>query len=423
MKIRKIYFLWKIYQNQFKSKAALQQLQLHRLKHIIAHAYATVPYYRSLFREAGISPEDIRGLDDIKKIPITKKEDLQAQGLEQRLSSLYSRDQLVHFKTGGSTGKILDIFTNKAADDMRGANILRTYYANGYRPTDKLGILQFDPVQQKWFYKLGFMHKLEIPYQMPLKDQVELLQKENPEVLMGYPSRLSLIAQAISDSSIPGITPRLIFTNSETLNDKSKKDIVAAFGVQPVNVYDCWEFANIAWECERHEGLHINSDLFYVEIGGASGNASGKEPGEFIITDFFNRAMPFIRYASGDMGIKTDRMCSCGRGLPLIEKVIGRTVEKMIFSDGTAQIPTTPIAQIMINMTGIREYQTVQYKKGEIEMRVVPDERYTPDTPDKLKQRLYEVFPLEKVVITSVDAISRTPAGKLKTFISHIDSE
>ena len=128
-------------------------------------------------------------------------------------------------------------------------------------------------------------------------------------------------------------------------------------------------------------------------LSNGKSNATGSEPGTIIITDFFNRAMPFVRYTIGDMAIKTDKICSCGRGFELIEKVVGRTIDKMIFSDGTSQIPCAPIAFMMVDITGIQEYQVVQYKKGEIEMLIVPNKQYTPDTADQLMQSLYDKIP------------------------------
>ncbi|MFC1876993.1 hypothetical protein ACFL2E_06960 [Thermodesulfobacteriota bacterium] len=140
-----------------------------------------------------------------------------------------------------------------------------------------------------------------------------MLQNLNPQVLEGYPSRLNLLTKVIMQDNIIGIKPKLIVTNSEKITPAIRANLRKAFGVEPVNVYDCWECGNIAWECDAHEGLHINADQVYLEVAKGDQVVVDGDPGEILITDLYNQTMPLIRYAIGDIGTKKKSICSCGR--------------------------------------------------------------------------------------------------------------
>ncbi|MGR3319889.1 MAG: phenylacetate--CoA ligase family protein [Candidatus Anammoxibacter sp.] len=422
MILRKAFYLARLNRNAWKTKEKIAKFQLKLLKRIVTHAYQTVPYYRDLFQSANLSPPDIKKLEDINKIPITRKDDLRRLDIIQRLSSKYSINNLTSYKTGGTTGKVVDVFTNNSVADLRASSIFRTYLSNGYKFKDKIGVLQFSPLKNKLIYKLGILQRIEIPFKLSLDRQLNILQKLNPEVIEGYPSRLGSISRKIIRNKIKGITPKLIITNSETLSETLKNDIVSCFGIQPTNVYDSWEFGNIAWECQKHEGLHINEDLFKVEILKNGKEVTFNEPGEIIVTDLYNRAMPLIRYGTGDIGVKTNRLYSCGRTFSMINGIIGRTCEKMFLVDGTEIYATTAIGQILKDVVGVLEYQVIQKQKGELEIMIIADEIFDYQKEKKLKEKVHQSFKLKKVEIRRVQNIKKTAAGKHVPFISEVKS-
>lgn len=421
MIFRKAYYLARLNHNLWKSKEELERHQLRLLKRIVAHAYQTVPYYRDLFKSVNFSPLAIKTLEDINRIPITRKDDLRSLDLNQRLSSKYHVNNLITYRTGGTTGKVMKFFSNYSVSDLRSASIFRTYFSNGYRPEDKIGVLQFSPLRKKLIHKFGIFQRVSIPFQLSLDEQLIMLQSLNPEVLEGYPSRLSAVSRAIIKNKIKGITPKLIITNSEALTESFKRDIISCFGIQPINVYDSWEFGNIAWECSKHEGLHINADLLKLEILNNNEEATLNEPGEITITDLYNEAMPLIQYAIGDIGVKTNRLCSCGRKFPMIEKIIGRTSGKLFLANDTGIFATTAINHIMYKTVGMSEYQTIQKKKGELEVLVIADEKFNYQKENELKKMLLDSFSLEKVNIIRVKEIPKTEVGKHMPFVSKVE--
>ena len=194
-----------------------------------------------------------------------------------------------------------------------------------------------------------------------------------------------------------------------------------AFAINPTNVYDSWEFGNIAWECPHHEGLHINSDRMIVEIV-KDGMAVNDIVGEVVITDLYNEAMPFIRYATGDIAQLATSACNCGRTFPTLKNIVGRQSERLLLSDGSEVMATLPINALLKNINGIREYQVIQRKIGELCVAVVADKDFSETEEKKIRTILLKDFQLDRVSITRVAAIEKSPAFKHRVFISEIAS-
>jgi len=109
-----------------------------------------------------------------------------------------------------------------------------------------------------------------------------------------------------------------------------------AFGVPVTNRYGCEEVSLIACECEQHSGLHINSDHIVAEFLREDGTpCSPGENGRIVVTELINFGMPLIRYEVGDWGVPSDRLCPCGRGLPMMESLAGRTADFLRALDGS----------------------------------------------------------------------------------------
>lgn len=422
MILRKAYYLGKIYQNQWKSREDIERLQLKLLRQIVRHAYNTVPYYHNIFNRINLHPNDIKELKDINKIPIITKDGIRDLSVDQRISKSYSHKKLNVCRTSGSSGKPLEIYYETSFGDLRSASIFRTYLANKYKVNKKIAVLQYYPLPQKILEKLGFFQRFEVPFNAPISEQIQLLKKFNPYVLEGFPSRIVQIASEIIHKKIRGITPGIIVTNSETLTENAKKIIKTAFGIEPTIVYDCWEFGNIAWECPKHEGLHINSDLLYVQIIKDGEEVINNESGEIIVTSMYNFISPLLRYNMEDRGIKKENPCSCGRVFPLLKEIIGRKSEAIVLSNGT-EITATAIGSILINFSSIIEYQAVQYEKGKLTLYLVPRKSFNKKVEKEMKIMLGRNLKLDEISLKCVDKIKRTKAGKLRPFISEIKQQ
>lgn len=420
MLIRKCYYLLKHYRRQWMPADRLVALQGRLLHRLVDHAYRTVPYYRTLFDKARITPSDITSVNDLTKIPISYKEDYQRVHLKNLISTSYDLSRIRSHPTGGSTGQMMDIHFDEWFDDVRAACQYRTYLANGYRFTDTIANLQARLPKPHILNRFGLNKRVGIPFNLSLTEQLSLLEAVRPQVLEGYPSRIGLIAQAMMEKNPRLLDPRLIFSNSETLTGAAREQIAEAFGVNPINVYETWEFGTIAWECPQRDGLHINADYVILEVISEGREAPAGEAGEIVGTNFFNYVMPFIRFSISDCGVKATKACRCGRTLPLLQNILGRASEKIITSDGAEYIGITALDSVMHRTPGVLEYQCVQPAKGAMDIFIVAKDRFTTDATEKLRMTLVESFRQDQVAIKLVDSIPRTPAGKRITFISKV---
>ena len=169
----------------------------------------------------------------------------------------------------------------------------------------------------------------------------------------------------------------------------------------------------MAWECGRHEGYHVNIDTTVIEFIKDGKVAAPGERGRMICTALDSFTMPLIRYEIGDIGVPTDRHCSCGRGLPLIEKLEGR-------SDGFIQLPggliftATSFSLIMREIGGVRQYRMEQEKAGELTVYIVKGRNFTAEVPGMIQKKINECLGREiHVTVTIVDDIPPDPSGKL----------
>lgn len=411
--------------NSYLSRDQLDALQNTRVPQIITHAKETVPYYRQLLSRGDFLAPISRDRININEIPITRKTDLQDLDKNMIISSSYDLKDLNKVRTGGSTGTPFEVHLDDRLLGRRTASRHRSYIANGYSFFDRVANLQFQPTEtNRALTRLGILCKHTIPYAMSIEEQIDLLHSLRPTVLEGYASRLAQVAKELEKRRSTDLRPHLIVSNSEKLDSISREQIRRGFRVNPVNFYDTWEFGIVAWECPKHEGLHVNEDLLKVEILKDNGMpAEPGEQGEVVITDMFNRAMPLIRYGTGDFAVRREAPCSCGRTFFLLDGILGRVSERCFFSDGTYAMATTPLNAIIShdpNCSDIIDYQGIQDRRGEIDLMLVTGGVFSKNNEAHLKKRILQNFPLDKLTIRYVNKIDRTSMGKLKSFVSNI---
>lgn len=413
------------YRNPYMPREELNALQTSRLKRIIDHARATVPYYRKILTSKPLPGENSEGPIDTSAIPITRKKDLMKLDRKMIISSAYEDCAIINVRTGGSTGTPFEISLDSDLLGHRTASRHRTYISNGYKFQDKIANLQFLPVEtNEILTRLGFLRKYTVPFEFSVEKQINVLQSIKPAVLEGYPSRLAQVGKELSRRGITDLNPKLIISNSEKLDSVARSQIRAGFGVDPVNLYDSWEFGIVAWECQRHQGLHVNEDLLMVEVVKEDGMAAEPgESGELVITDLFNTAMPFIRYGTGDFAIRRETQCTCGRTFFLLDDILGRVAERCFFSDGTYAMGTTAMNALISHdplFSEILEYQFVQNRKGELDLMLVTERGFTKDREEHLRRQILQIFSLDRLTINNVDHIQRTGAGKFRPFVSNV---
>lgn len=420
--VNKLRLLHEARRNQWLKPSELEELQTKKLRSIVKHAYENTEFYHKKFKEAGIYPDDIRTLNDLSKIPFTTKEELKQQKLEARLSKGTNLRKCHITETSGSTGIPLKIVLNEADNDFSKAINLRSHIENGLKLRSRWMVFGDPHHYQKprWFQKLGVFNPVQVSVFEPIDKQINKLSKFKPEVLDGYTSSIRLLAEAVEKNDIRDINPKVVFGTSELLDSETRKYINSVFDVEMIDHFGCVELNRTAWECSEHAGYHIDADAVVMEFIENEETVSPGERGEIVYTGLYNYAMPLIRYKIGDIGIPSDESCSCGRGLPLMKVIEGRSDSFMQVPDGRIFSPI--IWTLIIRKTfGVSQLKAIQEKKNLIRLLIVKNSEFSQNTISQIEHNIKEVMGQEiEVKVEIVDEIPKDKSGKVRAAVSNV---
>ncbi len=262
--------------------------------------------------------------------------------------------------------------------------------------------------------------RVDLNISTPIDKQIEWLGRVQPGIIATYPSNLREIGAMTADRKL--LHPKALLTMGETVSQDTHAAIHADFGLEPLDQYGTSEIGHIAATCP-HSGLyHIASELVLIEVVGEDGQVlpPGDE-GRIVATAFYNLAMPFIRYDIGDYGCMSREPCSCGRTLPIMQRILGRTRHIFRFIDGSRKWPVllTPDVQ---NFIPHHQKQVIQVAIDRIEFRYVPQSPDQVNDADGFAEFVKEQFhPSVKVDLVMVDKIDRPRSGKFEDYVSLLD--
>jgi len=398
-------------------------MQEKRLRAIIKHAYENVPFYHRKFDKAGIKPDDVKSVADLAKVPLTTKSEIQASSLEDIVARNVNMNRCVKRTTSGSTGMPLTVIINKEAMDFWEALWLRAYLENGLRLRDIMvvvGETRSFPRNRSWIQRLRVMRRKYVSILDEAERQLVLLKKYKPEVIRGFPSSLAILAMAYKQNA-DGVKPRLIFTIAELLDNGTRKLLSSVFKADILDNYASSEFSLSAWECREHMGYHMNVDSVIMEFVNNGEAVAPGERGEIICTGVVNQAMPLIRYRIGDVGIPIEEQCSCGRTLPLMKIVEGRTGDFLMAMDGRIIPPTVFFPYPFENYEGIRQFKVIQEKKDKLTIQLALKEGFDTQVLEKAEKEIRRLFGEGMhVEFQILEKIHRDPSRKLRKVISRI---
>lgn len=422
--IREARFLYELRRTQWYKKADLERIQLKRLKNLLEHAYNNVGFYHTLLNDAGIKPADIRTIDDISRLPIISKKDVKKNFPHNMLAREVDLKKCTKHKTSGSTGERMTFLFDQKSKAFNRAVSLYPFLECGLGLRDKMAEITYrNPTQREdWFNQLGFMTRKRIPLYLPLKEQINALQECNPDAIYGFPSCILVIAKALSRNDAKKVHPKLIFSHGETLDNSTRSFINRTFEVEMYDTYGCAEAPRLAWECNEHIGQHIcvtSAIIEFVNMKTGEHVAPG-ELGEIVITNLYNYIMPLIRYKLGDIGIPMAETCPCGRSLPLIKSIEGRTDDFIVKPSGEIVSPRV-LGTILWKQPKIGKYKLVQEKFDEFTMELVKEEGFTEETINIIKTEFEEIIgcPIN-LKIKIVDDIPAEKSDKYRKIMSKV---
>jgi len=426
---RKLHFLKK---SQWYSKEKLKEYQHGKLTKLLQHAYNNVPYYNSVFRQKGISYRGLSGVSSLKRIPLLSKGIIRKNFLDLCVNNIeaYSSSES---STSGSTGESLFFLVDSHRSIWRMLVTFRHYEWCGVHPLKKIASLWgagFDEPTAKtladkiraWARPLLFLSSYNLD-EDTMESYANQMGKFRAQLLISYSSPLVAFADFCIEHNVTFPSLRAIICSGEQLFDYQRKTIEQAFNVPVSNRYGSREFGNIAQQCEKLDGMHINAERVYVEILDDNGNECPPgQTGELVITDLDNYVMPFIRYRIGDMASWSDEDCTCGRSLPLIETIEGRIFDIISTKSGKRISGTFWPLLLKQASKDIVSFQIRQDYVDEIIILLkMMSGHLSPESKRYVLEKIRERAPDLVVRIEYVNDIPLTRSGKRRFVVSNIN--
>jgi len=409
----------------------LKAYQLEQVKHTIRYSYQNVPFYQKRFKAIGLVPEDIKTLDDLRKIPYLTKDEVRMHGNEI-ISKKYNAKRLFSHPTSGSTGMPMTLYNNREAALRNYAHRWINCRPGIKRNVDKCanftGLELVKPSQSKppfWRMNYASRQRLYSIFHMSdttLPAYLEDMEKFKPAWLYGYPSAIYTLAEFIMRTGYDyRYPPKAIITSSEQCLPQYKKVIEKAFKTKHWDEYGQGEYAGLAFECECGS-LHELLDYAFIEFIPTNEYRDNLEVHEMVCTSFINEAWPLIRYRVGDLAlIDNNAKCFLGRPGRIIAEIYGRTANFLVAADGTKISNISVMAKKCRN---VKSMQAVQKKLGQITLRVVKLPEFDTDEDEALiisefRKKLGDESRL-KIDIEYVNEIGLTKAGKFISIVSEL---
>lgn len=400
----------------------LLKIQEEKLRAIIKHAYENVEYYHATFKSLGLRPDDIKTVQDLQKLPLLTKKEFHENFPEKMVARNYGVEKCKSYDTAGTTGVPTKVLVDPRGNDYRAALFGLPFFECGLRLRDKMmfvGDPRRFPKSRYWFQQLGVLRRKYFSAVEPIKEQLPMIENYDPDAIFAYSSYLYLLAKAVQEGKARKFSPKLVFSTAEVLFREERTLIESVLGAEVFDLYGSVEVERLAWECEKHVGYHMDVLSSVIEFVEENKPVSPGEEGEIIVTCLYNYAMPLIRYELGDIGVPSDEKCPCGRGLPLMAKIIGRKDDFVIRPDGR-EVSMYPIGYTIRSVGGIAHWRLVQENEREVKLYVVKDRGFTEQKAERLVTELKQVFGGEMtIVLLLVDEIEKERSGKIRQVISH----
>lgn len=407
---------------QWLPPADLEVYRLDKLRRFLGEIGEQVPYYRDLFRDRGFSPAQMSSLADLAKLPLLDKETIRSNS--DRLRS-DSAGELARFNTGGSSGEPLVFFLGKdrVSHDV-GAKWRATRWWN-VDIGDRELVVWGSPIElgaqdhvRLWRDRL-LRTSLLPAFEMSaanLDRFVDQIRDKRPRMLFGYPSSLAMIARHAQQKgmAMDDLGIRVAFVTSERLYDNQREVIEAVFGCPVANGYGGRDAGFLAHACPSGS-LHITAEDVIVEIVDEDGvPVPTGTSGEIVVTHMHTADYPFVRYRTGDVGALSDERCSCGRGLPVLGRIDGRTTDFVYAKDGSV-LHGLSLIYVLRDLESVAEFRIVQESLEHTAVSVVPRGEFSDEERahviDQFKKRLGASVHID---VNLVDRIEREKSGKFR---------
>ena len=430
--------MYQLEASQFYSPDQLFAHQRVQLKALFAHAAAYVPFYKTRFADAGVDPNDEITPETIQQLPPLTRVEFQQAGETTTASKLPERHgKPFTIKTSGTTGRPVALTKTPLVSLFWAAFALRAHHWHKRELHRKMAVIRYlekpkamapdGLALESWGAEVRALYPRSGPAVVlniasKLKDQAEWLIRQNPDYLLSYPSNVLALADHFESQGLS--LPRLqqVHTVSELLTPQMREACRRAWGVPVNDVYTCEETGYLAIQCPEYDHYHVQSENAYLEVVDDAGRPCPPGvQGRVLVTSLHNFATPLIRYEVGDYAIAGE-LCACGRGLPVLTRILGRTRNRLILPDGSSEFPYLgEYHQYREISTAVRQFQFVQHSLDEIEGRFVVTEPLSPEQEQGFKDLIVRSLghPF-RVTLSFHEEIPRSPSGKFEEFVCEV---
>lgn len=429
---------WRAKRNEFRETVRKDPEQLRRdverkLRNILVHAHETSPYYRSTWTALGLNPVTDFTFEDLTRYPFLTKEII---GLHKTslVSERFPRGKLDLSYTGGTTGTHTSFYRNHECTVSRFGRQWGILECCGYRPGMRRALvwgvhadLAEEPVHPSLKYRFReFGSAQETLPCTVIRDKAMLayharLKRFDPEVLYGYPNAIVELGEFIHRMGLSPVRVRKILTTAERLTDAQRKLLELRFGGEVINLYCTREYGSVGFECERHDGFHVDTESVFIEIICDGRRVQPGESGEITITDLLNYGMPLIRSRTGDRGLLSTEPCPCGSPLPLLKGLDGRVTDLIYRRDGSV-VAGVMLVDLFMEIPTIERAQFVQERIGEMEINLVVTTDFSNEQEQLALREVRDLVGSDMTVhIRRVPDIARNPrSGKFQEVICKV---
>ncbi|RPJ45134.1 MAG: phenylacetate--CoA ligase family protein [Betaproteobacteria bacterium] len=413
-------------QSERWSAATLRAAQFAQLTQLLRHARATVPFYRD--RLAPLPADRPLDAATFARMPLLQRGDIQ-----EHFAAMVSRTvppdhgHVQEGQTSGSTGRPIRFMTTGLTETFWHAFTLREHLWQGRDFAGKLAAIRSRVTPGAgtgWGASTDAVFRTGAAVmcntERPIAEQAQWLMHENPDYLISVASNVQELARHCTQRGLRPPRLREVRTYGEALHPDARSIIRAAWAVPVIDMYSCREAGYLALQCPQHEHYHVQAEGVYLELINAAGaHCAPGELGRVVITPLHNFAMPLLRYDIGDYA-EAGEPCDCGRGLPVIRRILGRVRNMLRLPDGGMRHPRFGEAQFG-GIAPVRQFQVVQKSLRDIEVALVVARPLMPVEEEALRtlilKNLGHPFTVSFVYR---DDIPRAASGKYEDFRSEV---
>lgn len=415
--------------SQWLAPEQLRALQADRLRALLATVAQRVPFYRDLFRQSRLSPDDFDSICSLARLPIVDKAMIRSNAERWTAEGALN---LVAQQTSGSSGEPLHFLLSRHRMSFDIAAKWRATRWWGVDVGDREVVLwgsALETGRQDRIRQLRdrlFRSRL-IPSRDLTPARIDKIHAElrafRPRMLFGYPSALARLAFRAQETGLPlnDLGIRVAFCTSEVLRPEWRAAIALAFGCGVANEYGARDAGFIARECPAG-GMHLSAEELIVEVVDEAGTPlPAGEEGELLVTNLAGPEFPFIRYRTGDRGVLSSRICACGRGLPLLESIGGRANDGLIPVAG-GWVHGSAVNHLLREMPGLKAYRVTQNSLEFVTIQLALQTPLTQAAAARLTTHLRRLLGQSvQVRIETVEHIPPEANGKFRHIICLVD--